>query len=287
MLKLKLQYFGHLMWRVDSLEKILMLGKTEGWRRGDGTGWDGWMISPTWWPWVWVSSRSWWWTGRPVMLQSMGLQRAGHDWTTELNWFLSLSCQSSVMSDIFIEILATLWSLHFALFIPVSHLLKMTLQYLGHLMWRAHSLEKNMMLGKTEGRRRRGWQRVSCIDSITDSMDMSLSKLWVIVKDREVWPAAVHGVAKSQTQLSDWTTTTMKIYYMQIYFKNKYISNVSKSFSLADVKIKWSLFLVCRSQSRLSLLSPLGLSLQLWLTCSSRRKNGEEGEGKRNQGSHQ
>ena len=196
------------MQRVDSLEKTLMLGKTEGWRRGDGTGWGGWMISPTWWPWVWVSSRSWWWTGRPVMLQSMGLQRAGHDWTTELNWFLSLSCQSSVMSDIFIEILATLWSLHFALFIPVSHLLKMTLQYLGHLMWRAHSLEKTLLLRKIECRMRKEWQRMRWLDGITDSVDMSLRELWEIVKVRQVWCTADHGVTNHQTHYRDWTTTT-------------------------------------------------------------------------------
>ena len=85
MLKLKLQYFGYLMWRTDSLEKTLMLGKIEGRRRRVHRGWDGWMASPTWWTWVWASSRSWWWTGKPGMLQSMGLQRVGHDWTTELN----------------------------------------------------------------------------------------------------------------------------------------------------------------------------------------------------------
>ena len=86
MLKLKLQYFGHLMWRTDSFEKTLMLGKTEAGRRGDNRGWDGWMVSPTQWAWVWVNSRSWWWTGRPGVLQSMGSQRVGHDWGTELNW---------------------------------------------------------------------------------------------------------------------------------------------------------------------------------------------------------
>ena len=82
MLKLKLQYFGHLMRRADSLEKTLMLGRGG----GDDRGWDGWMASLTRWTWVWVNSGSWWWTGRPGMLQFMGSQRIGHDWATELNW---------------------------------------------------------------------------------------------------------------------------------------------------------------------------------------------------------
>ena len=81
MLKLKLQYFGHLMWRTDSLEKTLMLEKIEGRRRRDNKGWDGWMASPTQWTWVCTSSRSWWWTGKPDVLQSMGSQRVRHDWT--------------------------------------------------------------------------------------------------------------------------------------------------------------------------------------------------------------
>jgi len=84
MLKLKLQYFGHLMRRTDSLEKTLMLGKIEGGGEGDNRGWDGWMASPMQWTWVWVGSRSWWWTGKPGMLQSMRSQRVGHDWATEL-----------------------------------------------------------------------------------------------------------------------------------------------------------------------------------------------------------
>ena len=80
LLKLKLQYVGHLMWRADSLEKTLMLGKIEGRRR---RGWDGMVASPTQWTWVWTSSRTWWKTGKPGMLQFMGSQRVGHDWMTE------------------------------------------------------------------------------------------------------------------------------------------------------------------------------------------------------------
>ena len=168
MVKLKLQYFGHLMWRTDSLEKALTLGKIEGGRRRDDRGWDGWMASPTQWTWVWVNSRIWWWTGRPACCVPWGC-RVGHNWATELNWVKAMTfpvvmywCESWTIKkaerwriDAF-----GLWCWRRLLRIPWTArrsnqsilneinpeysleglMLKLKLQYFGHLMWRTDSL---------------------------------------------------------------------------------------------------------------------------------------------------
>ena len=107
MLKLKLQYFGHWMRRTDSMEKIMMLGKTEGGRERGGQRMRWLMGSPTLWTWVWVGSRSWWWTGKPGVLQSMESQRVRHDWVTERNWNIRNILQGLHMATSYIQVNST------------------------------------------------------------------------------------------------------------------------------------------------------------------------------------
>ena len=126
----------------------------------------------------------------------------------------------------------------------------MKLQYFGYLMWKADSWEKILMLEKVEGKRRRGQQRMRLFDSITDSMDINLSKLQGIVEDRGAWHAAVHGVTKSWTQLSDWTTTTqfIPVLALELLYPGKLSS---------PRQTKWSMALLCVSSLRAEGCSPL------------------------------
>ena len=181
MLKLKLQYFGHPVQRTDSFEKTLMLGKLEGRRRKDDREWDGWTASPTRWTWVRASFRSWWWTGKPGVLQSMGSQRVKHDWATELNWCIQ------IYSYIYIYMyLTSSLSIHPLTYID-SHLAKgFQRDICTHVYAALLTIAKVLAKYRSPGGGHGNPPQFSCLEN---------------PRDRRAGQATVHRVAKSRTQL--------------------------------------------------------------------------------------
>ena len=138
---------------------------------------------------------------------------------------------------------------------------KLKLQYFGHLMWRTNSLEKTLRLGKIEGRRRRGQQRMRWLNGITDSMDMSLSKLRELVMDREAWRAAIHGVSKNRTRLSDWTELKHELL--------KFGLGQAERFRGGSSKLKWCLHVMPRVWDGDATRQSHQISEPVWQVCVS------------------